>query len=162
MRYSEKSQVQTMSSKRLSIIITIICAVFMAAMVIYATVTAAEAEPEAVPPEVNTEGLCVYEPKQRLSEPRRMWLTAYCGCTYCCGKDDCITASGKRAKQGQTIAADLSVFPMGTKLLINGKTYIVEDTGVKGNVLDIYFESHADAVKFGAVKADVYRWEAAE
>ena len=57
--------------------------------------------------------------------------------------------------------ADLSVFPMGTKLFINGKTYIVEDTGVKGNVLDIYFENHADAVKFGAVKAEVYRWEAA-
>jgi 3D (Asp-Asp-Asp) domain-containing protein len=150
-----------MSSKHLSIIITMICAVFMAAMVIYATLTAAEAEPEAIPPEVNTEGLCVYEPKQRLSEPRRMWLTAYCGCTYCCGKDDCITASGKRAKQGQTIAADLSVFPMGTKLFINGKTYIVEDTGVKGNVLDIYFENHADAVKFGAVKAEVYRWEVA-
>lgn len=51
-----------MSSKYLSIIITIICTVFMAAMVIYATVTAAEAEPEGVPPEVNTEGLCVYEP----------------------------------------------------------------------------------------------------
>ena len=51
---------------------------------------------------------------------------------------------------------------MGTKLFINGKTYIVEDTGVKGNVIDIYFESHADAVKFGAVKADVYRWEAAK
>ena len=148
-----------MNDKRLSIILTIICAVLMAIATVYAVLTAAASVPEGVPPEVNTEGLCVYEPKQWLSEPRRMWLTAYCGCTYCCGKDDCITASGKRAKQGQTIAADLSVYPMGTKLFINGKTYIVEDTGVKGNVIDIYFESHADAVKFGAVKADVYRWE---
>lgn len=55
-----------MSSKHLSIIITIICAVFMAAMVLYATVTAAEAEPEGVPPEVNTEGLCVYEPVYKM------------------------------------------------------------------------------------------------
>lgn len=55
-----------MSSKHLSIIIIIICAVFMAVMVIYAVVTAAEAEPEAIPPEVNTEGLCVYEPVYKM------------------------------------------------------------------------------------------------
>lgn len=150
-----------MTNKQVSITITLLSSALLALLVLIA---ARQNEPpiEPIPPEVNTEGLCVYEPKQWLSEPRRMWLTAYCGCTYCCGKDDCITASGKRAKQGQTIAADLSVYPMGTKLFINGKTYIVEDTGVKGNVLDIYFENHADAVKFGAVKAEVYRWEEAE
>lgn len=114
---------------------------------------------EAVPPEVNTEGLCYYEAAQTLSEPREMWLTAYCGCTFCCGKNDCITASGTRATEGRTIAADLNVFSIGTKLFINGKTYIVEDTGVKGNVLDVYFENHADAIKFGTVKAQVYVWE---
>ena len=53
-------------NKLTSIIITIICAVFMAVMVIYATVTAAETEPEGLPPEVNTEGLCVYEPVYKM------------------------------------------------------------------------------------------------
>ena len=72
-----------MTNKHLSIILTIICAVLMAIATVYAVLTAAESVPEGVPPEVNTEGLCVHEPKQWLSEPRRMWLTAYCGCTYC-------------------------------------------------------------------------------
>ena len=51
-----------MMNKHISIIITLICAVLLAAMTIYATVTAANSVPEGVPPEVNTEGLCVHEP----------------------------------------------------------------------------------------------------
>lgn len=65
-RYSRESQVQTMSNKHMSIIITIICAVLMAIATVYATVTAAESVPEGVPPEVNTEGLCVHEPVYKM------------------------------------------------------------------------------------------------
>lgn len=55
-----------MNDKRLSIIITIICAVLMAIATVYAVLTAAENVPEGVPPEVNTEGLCVHEPVYKM------------------------------------------------------------------------------------------------
>ena len=53
-----------MNDKRLSIIITIICAVLMAIATVYAAVTAANSVPEAEPPAVNTEGLCVQTVKE--------------------------------------------------------------------------------------------------
>ena len=90
-----------------------------------------------------------------------MVATAYCGCSYCCGKSDCITASGTRATEGRTIAADISVFPFGTHLRINGVDYIVEDCGggIHGDRLDIYFESHADALRFGVQTVTVEVFE---
>ena len=57
-----------MNDKRLSIIITIICAVLMAIATVYAVLTAAESMPEGVPPEVNTEGLCVHEPGYKVCD----------------------------------------------------------------------------------------------
>ncbi len=109
--------------------------------------------PTPIPPEVNTDGLCeveIVEPEKPI-RTLTMVATAYCGCSQCCGKSDCITASGTRATEGRTIAADLSVFPFGTKLRINGNTYIVEDCGggINGNRLDIYFEQHSAALRFG-------------
>ena len=109
--------------------------------------------PSPEPPEVNTDGLCeveVVEPAKPV-KTLQMTATGYCGCAQCCGKSDCITASGARATEGRTIAADLSVFPFGTKLRINGNEYVVEDCGggINGNRLDIYFASHADALHFG-------------
>ena len=109
--------------------------------------------PTPQPPQVNNEGLCVVEVVEPVKPIKtlEMVATAYCGCSYCCGKSDCITASGTRATEGRTVAADLSVFPFGTKLRINGVDYIVEDCGggINGNRLDIYFESHSDALRFG-------------
>ncbi len=55
-----------MWNKHISIIITLICAVLLAAMTIYAAVTAADSVPEAEPPAVNTEGLCVHEPVYKM------------------------------------------------------------------------------------------------
>jgi 3D (Asp-Asp-Asp) domain-containing protein len=81
-------------------------------------------------------------------------LTAYCACTKCCGKSDGITASGKKAKAGHTVAA--KGFPFGTELYINGETYVVEDRGVGSGVIDIYFESHSEAENFGVKYAKVF------
>ncbi len=83
--------------------------------------------------------------------------TAYCGCSKCCGKSDGVTASGTKATQGRTIAAPSS-FAFGTELVIDGHTYVVEDRGgsISGKRIDIYFESHSDAVKFGKQKVEVY------
>ena len=46
--------------------------------------------------------------------------------------------------------------------MINGHPYIVEDTGsaVKGNHVDIFFESHEAALEFGVQEVDVYREKA--
>lgn len=84
-------------------------------------------------------------------------ITAYCGCSKCCGKSDCITASGTKATQGRTVAAPKTL-PFGTKLNIGGKIYTVEDRGgaIKGNRIDVYFNSHSEALKFGVKYLDVY------
>lgn len=77
-------------------------------------------------------------------------ITAYCPCSKCCGKKTGITASGTRATAGRTVAAS-SQYAFGTKLLINGKVYTVEDRGgaIKGNKIDIYMNTHAEALAWG-------------
>ena len=77
-------------------------------------------------------------------------ITAYCSCAKCCGKSNGITACGKKAKAGRTIAAPRG-FSFGTKLSINGKTYVVEDRGgaIKGNRIDLYVNSHSEALRWG-------------
>lgn len=77
--------------------------------------------------------------------------TAYCACAECCGKTDGITATGTKATAGRTLAVDPNVIPYGTQIIIDGNTYIAEDCGgaVKGNDVDIYFNTHEEAVNFG-------------
>ena len=77
-------------------------------------------------------------------------ITAYCSCAKCCGKTNGITAMGTHATSGRTVAAS-SKFSLGTKLNINGHTYTVEDRGgaITGNKIDIYVNSHAEALAWG-------------
>ena len=77
-------------------------------------------------------------------------ITAYCPCAKCCGKTNGITAMGTHATAGRTVAAS-SQFAFGTKLNINGHTYTVEDRGgaINGNKIDIYVNSHAEALAWG-------------
>ncbi|MBQ9659432.1 MAG: G5 domain-containing protein [Clostridia bacterium] len=78
-------------------------------------------------------------------------VTGYCSCAICCGKSASgYTASGTKATAGRTVAAS-SQFAFGTKLSINGKTYTVEDRGgaIKGNKIDIYFDTHQQALAWG-------------
>lgn len=77
-------------------------------------------------------------------------ITAYCSCAKCCGKTTGYTASGTKATAGRTVAAS-SQFAFGTKLIINGHEYTVEDRGgaVTGNKIDIYMNSHAEALAWG-------------
>ena len=87
-------------------------------------------------------------------------LTAYCKCTACCGQwAGGATASGVMPVANHTIAVDTSVIPFGTKVVINGNTYVSEDTGsaIKGNRIDIYFDTHQEALNFGVQYADVYK-----
>ncbi len=81
-------------------------------------------------------------------------LTAYCPCRSCSGGHGSNTASGKKAKQGRTIAVDTRKIKLGTKIHINGHTYTAEDVGgaIKGNRIDVYFTSHKKALQFGKKK----------
>lgn len=78
-------------------------------------------------------------------------LTAYCPCKECSGKWGNLTASGKKAKQGRTIAVDKSIIPLGTQVKIKNKVYVAEDVGgaVKGKHIDVYLDSHKETVNFG-------------
>lgn len=87
-------------------------------------------------------------------------ITAYCGGECCCGiwaDEDCTTASGAQAVEGITVAADTDILPMGTVIRIDGHEYTVQDTGsaVKGNVIDVYFTSHSDALSHGVKYQEV-------
>ena len=97
--------------------------------------------------------------EEHLGEPLGTFeVTGYCGCEKCCGLKGGLTKTEKIPKAGYTIAADPEVLPMGSKVEIDGIVYMVEDTGglVKGNVIDIYFDTHEEAVMFGRQKKKVY------
>lgn len=94
----------------------------------------------------------------------KVTATAYCSCEKCCGvwaknrpNGIVYTASGAAAQPDHTIAVDTSVFPFGTVLLYNGIEYVAEDTGsaIKGNKIDIYFDSHEEAWNFGKKEIEV-------
>lgn len=75
-------------------------------------------------------------------------LTYYCSCSKCCGKSDGITASGKKAQEGITVASNS--IPLGTKISIDGHIYTVQDRGgMASNVIDIFVSSHQKALNLG-------------
>ena len=85
-------------------------------------------------------------------------LTAYCGCSHCSGNWGNKTSTGTKTTAGRTIAVDPKIIPYGSTVRINGHDYTAEDCGggIKGQHIDIYFDSHSDAIKFGRQKAKVY------
>ena len=86
-------------------------------------------------------------------------VTAYCCCEQCCGsKPEKLTRTETVPRPGHTVAVDPSVIPLGTQLVIDGDTYLAEDTGqaIKGCRLDIYFDTHEEAVRYGRKEKHVY------
>ena len=98
---------------------------------------------------------------KKMEELGTFTLTAYCSCAKCCGKAGQRTASGVYPKSNHTIATDPKVIPLGTEVVIDGVVYKAEDTGgaIKGNKIDIYFDSHEEALNFGKKKMKVYKHE---
>ena len=86
-------------------------------------------------------------------------LTAYCPCYQCSEGWGRMTSSGHLAQARPTIATDPSVIPEGTKVEINGVVYTAEDIGggVRGNHIDIFYESHEECLQFGVRYAEVYK-----
>ena len=85
-------------------------------------------------------------------------ITYYCACEICCNKADGITATGTPVIEGQTIAVDPSVIPYGTKVIIGGHVFTAEDCGgaIKKNHIDVYVNSHEEALALGVTNAEVY------
>lgn len=111
---------------------------------------------------------------------RTMEVTAYCSCGSCTGwrrnwygravyaygpqegepKEVGITASGTKARVG-TIAADTRLYPFGTVMYVPGYGYgRVEDRGgaIRGQKIDLYFDSHQEALEWGRRRETVTIW----
>ena len=86
----------------------------------------------------------------------RFKLTGYCSCSICTGQwSGGSTASGTTPTAGRTIA--MGGVPFGTKLMINGQIYTVEDRGTAYGHVDVFFGSHSETIAFGVQYADVYQ-----
>ena len=89
-------------------------------------------------------------------------ITHYCACVKCCGKNPShpaygITASGLKVKEGM-IAVDKKVIPLHSKVIIEDITYTATDTGgaIKGKRIDIYCDTHKEALEKGVKYSRVY------
>ncbi len=119
------------------------------------TVKAAEAEPKkADSPVSETASSTEWKKGPSLGI---FTITGYCSCSICSGGWG-LTYSGTVPQANHTISADLDVFPIGTKLMIDGIVYTVEDKGsnVNGGHIDIYFATHEEAVGYGTQTAEVF------
>ena len=90
-------------------------------------------------------------------------VSHYCTCSTCCGKDDGITASGRQATPGVTVAVDPDVIPLGSDVLVDygdGEIYYyrADDTGgsIQGRRIDLCVSSHEEALQLGLRPATVY------
>lgn len=118
-----------------------------------------EPTPEVEVIEAGAEVIGVGEPTGEWVSLGTYTLTAYCPCTKCCGQfANGITSTGVTARELHTIAVDPKVIPYGTEVLIDGIIYTAEDCGgaIKNNRIDVYFDSHQEALNFGRQRADVY------
>jgi 3D (Asp-Asp-Asp) domain-containing protein len=87
---------------------------------------------------------------------KTMRVTAYCPCEKCCGSGSPgVTASGLVIQEGDRFVAAPRSIAMKTWIRIpgynNNEPVRVEDRGgaVTEGRLDVYFDSHTEAIKFG-------------
>ena len=94
------------------------------------------------------------------AEKKVVWVlvTAYCGCTKCCGPNARgLTASGRSISYngGHFVAADTKIFKFDTQLQIpgyaGGEPVEVIDRGgaIKGYHIDVFFPTHEEAKAWG-------------
>ncbi len=85
-----------------------------------------------------------------------MNVSAYCPCEICCGiHSNGQTANGHWIKKGEKFVAAPKIYDFGTEMIIpgynRGKIVKVIDRGgaIKGNRLDVYFDTHKEALEWG-------------
>lgn len=159
-----------------------ICATLVLGLILLVMNLDAEAEPatyaartieytaaEVIQPAAAEEVKAIKEAEEKAKAQEYFWadlgtweITAYCAGT-CCASGTGYTASGTIATEGRTIGVDPRIIPLGSTVLIkfeNGSEgeFIAEDTGsaIKGNIIDLYMESHQAALQFGRQSCRVY------
>ena len=91
-------------------------------------------------------------------------VTFYCAEKYphICGTGDGIAYDGTPVLPWATCAVDPSVIPLGSTVLVDLgdgyglRTLVANDTGVKGNHIDICVPTHAEALRLGIQTSTVY------
>lgn len=91
-------------------------------------------------------------------------ITFYCNEKYphICGTGDGIAYDGTPSLAWATCAVDPDVIPLGSTVMVDLgdgeglRTLVANDTGVKGNHLDICVDSHNFALQLGRQTAAVY------
>lgn len=97
----------------------------------------------------------IIEQKPKTKITQKCIITAYTEAEDECGKNDGITASGTKVKEGRTVAADH--LPFGTIIKIDGKEYTVEDRFGAGykNKIDIYMSTKEKCYNFGKKEMEI-------
>lgn len=123
-------------------------------------VIAVEASPEEITENADGSGILILDNGEELryTAVRPMTATAY---TAGHGGVGTRTASGTAVHRG-TVAVDRSVIPLGTRMyIVTEKGYVyglaaAEDTGVKGDKIDLYFDTYQECINFGRQDCLVY------
>ena len=90
-----------------------------------------------------------------LSEPLIRTITAYNSEPNQTDSTPFITASGTKVREGIVASNE---FPFGTRLLIDGQVYVVEDrtNSRYSYLIDIWFAEKEEAIKFGRQIKKIY------
>lgn len=94
-----------------------------------------------------------------IGESLTVTATAYDACMECCSKIDGITKTGAKALPGHTIAVDPKVIPLGSKVFVEGLgIFTADDIGgaIKGRRIDIFMNTHQEAIHFGKQELKIY------
>ena len=91
-------------------------------------------------------------------------VTYYCAERYkhICGTGDGIAADGTPVLPWATCAVDPSIIPLGSTVMVDLgdgyglRTLVANDTGVKGNHIDICVPTHDEALRLGIQTSTVY------
>lgn len=81
-------------------------------------------------------------------------VTFYCHCATCNGRAGAPCASGVMPTVNHTVAT--GSLPFGTRVMIDGVEYTVEDRGVGDFEMDIFVASHQEALNRGLYYTDVF------
>ena len=81
-------------------------------------------------------------------------ITFYCHCAACNGRAGAPCASGVMPTVNRTVAT--GSLPFGTRVMIDGQEYVIEDRGVGDFEMDIFVNSHQEALDRGLYYTDVW------